>query len=524
MDKKWQGKFRLYFLRGIIRCHPDRWSAAPYPIDSYMPNFDRAHYQQADRLMLFIIWGLFLMSLGLSGMHDTMKWALIAGLPAALIPTALIVMAGGTRLTAAVVAVSLMVFSALHIHQAAGMNELHFGIFVLLAFLLCYRDWMVVVVGAAVIAVHHLSFNYLQELGYGVRCMTEPGFGRVLVHAAYVVVETGVLCFLAVMLRRETVQAAELSATVAALTGNGSAIDLRRDAHEAQSPAGQALQKVIKAMHGAMARVHQGVETIAAASREIATGNLDLSERTERQAYSLQGTVASMDALTSRVRLNGESARRANELAISASGVAIRGGDVVSQVVDTMASINESSKQIVDIISVIDGIAFQTNILALNAAVEAARAGEQGRGFAVVASEVRTLAQRSAAAAREIKQLIGDSVGRVHTGSELVNKAGATMEEIVDSVRRVTDIMGEISAASAEQESNINEIDRAITEMDSVTQQNAAQVEEAAAAARSLQDQADDLARVVGTFALDTNRNAVANKVRALAPAGRLTK
>ena len=472
-----------------------------------MPNFERAHYKQADRLMLFILWGLFVMSLGLATMHDTMKWALIVGLPTALIPTVMIVTAGGTRLTASVVAVALMVFVGLHIHQAAGLNELHFGIFVLLAFLLCYRDWIVVLAGATTITLHHLSFNYLQELGYGVRCMAEPGFGRVLVHAAYVVVETGVLCFLSILLKRETVQAAELTAKVAALSGSGGVINLRSDNHRARSPAGSSLQMAVGAMHAAMERVHEGVKAIAVASREIATGNLHLSQRTERQANSLQGTVASMEALTSRVRLNVESARRANELAISASGVAVRGGDVVSQVVDTMASINESSKQIVDIISVIDGIAFQTNILALNAAVEAARAGEQGRGFAVVASEVRTLAQRSAGAAREIKQLISNSVDRVEAGSQLVDKAGATMHEIVDSVRRVTDIIGEISTASAEQESNISEIDRAITDMDSFTQQNAAQVEEAAAAAHSLQDQADDLTRVVGTFALDSNRD-----------------
>lgn len=455
--------------------------------------------------MLFILWGLFLMSLGLAAMHDTMKWALIVGLPTALIPTAIIVSSGGTRLAASVAAVGLMVFAGLHIHQAAGLSELHFGIFVLLAFLLCYRDWLVIVVGATTIALHHLSFNYLQELGYGVLCITEPDFGRILVHAAYVVVEAGVLCFLAVLLERETVQAAELTKTVAALSGKGGVIDLRSDGQQAISPAGSALQQAVRSMHGAMERVHSGVETIAAASREIATGNLDLSERTERQASSLHGTVASMEALTSRVRLNGESARRANELAISASRVAVRGGDVVAQVVDTMASINESSKHIVDIISVIDSIAFQTNILALNAAVEAARAGEQGRGFAVVASEVRSLAQRSAGAAKEIKELISASVGRVDAGTQLVEQAGGTMREIVDGVRLVTDIIGEISAASVEQESNILEIDRAVSDMDTFTQQNAAQVEEAAAAARSLQNQADDLSRLVGTFALESN-------------------
>ncbi|MFA9216296.1 MAG: methyl-accepting chemotaxis protein [Sphingomonadaceae bacterium] len=482
------------------------------------------HYKQADRLMLFILWGLFVMSIGLAGLHDTMKWALIVGLPTALIPTALIVTSGGNRLTASAVAVALMMFAGLHIHQAAGMNELHFGIFVLLAFLLCYRDWIVIVVAATTIALHHLSFNYLEELGYGVRCMAEPGFGRVLVHAAYVVVETGVLCFLSMVLKRETVQAAELTATVEALSGNGGVIKLRSDQHQAVSPAGIALQQAVGAMHGAMERVHEGVETIVAASREIATGNLDLSERTERQANSLQGTVASMESLTSRVRLNGDNARRANALAIRASGVAVRGGDVVAQVVETMASINESSKQIVDIISVIDGIAFQTNILALNAAVEAARAGEQGRGFAVVAAEVRTLAQRSAAAAKEIKQLISNSVDRVDAGSQLVDKAGATMHEIVDSVRRVTDIIGAISTASAEQESDIVEIDRAITDMDSFTQQNAAQVEEAAAAACSLQDQADNLTHVVGKFALEGNRHSAADTVRRLGVTQRLIR
>ncbi len=230
-------------------------------------------------------------------------------------------------------------------------------------------------------------------------------------------------------------------------------------------------------------------------------------------------TAASMEELTSTVKQNADNARQANQLAVSASEVAVKGGSVVSQVVDTMGSINASSRKIVDIIGVIDGIAFQTNILALNAAVEAARAGEQGRGFAVVASEVRSLAQRSAAAAKEIKTLIGDSVEKVEEGSKQVAEAGKTMEEIVDSVKRVTDIMGEITAASQEQTSGIEQINQAITQMDQVTQQNAALVEEASAAAGSLQDQASQLSRAVGVFKLDRSH---ASRSPAAAPAKRL--
>jgi methyl-accepting chemotaxis protein len=249
--------------------------------------------------------------------------------------------------------------------------------------------------------------------------------------------------------------------------------------------------------------VRTGTDTIATASSQIASGNQDLSSRTEEQASSLEETAASMEELTSTVKQNADNARQANQLAVSASEVAVKGGTVVSQVVDTMGSINASSKKIVDIIGVIDGIAFQTNILALNAAVEAARAGEQGRGFAVVASEVRSLAQRSAAAAKEIKTLIGDSVEKVEAGSKQVEEAGRTMDEIVGSVRRVTDIMGEITAASQEQTSGIEQINQAITQMDQVTQQNAALVEEASAAAQSLQEQAGSLVQAVSIFKLD---------------------
>ena len=263
-----------------------------------------------------------------------------------------------------------------------------------------------------------------------------------------------------------------------------------------------AMEMMRTSLTGIVSQVREGTDTIATASSQIAAGNLDLSSRTEEQASSLEETASSMEELTSTVKQNADNARQANTLAVSASAVAVRGGDVVSKVVDTMASINASSKKIVDIISVIDSIAFQTNILALNAAVEAARAGEQGRGFAVVATEVRNLAQRSAAAAKEIKTLINDSVDKVDAGGKLVNQAGVTMAEIVDSITRVTDIMAEIASASIEQTMGIEQVNSAISQMDEVTQQNAALVEEAAAAAGAMQEQATALAEVVSIFKL----------------------
>jgi len=264
----------------------------------------------------------------------------------------------------------------------------------------------------------------------------------------------------------------------------------------------QALKTMNENLVDLVGKVRMGTDQITTASGEIASGNSNLSQRTEEQASSLEETASSMEELTSTVKQNADNARQANQLAVGASEVAIKGGSVVGQVVQTMSSINESSKKIVDIISVIDGIAFQTNILALNAAVEAARAGEQGRGFAVVATEVRTLAQRSAAAAKEIKELISDSVAKVEDGTRLVDEAGATMDEIVTAVKRVTDIMSEISAASQEQSSGIEQVNQAVSQMDEVTQQNAALVEEASAAAESMQEQAHALTQAINTFKL----------------------
>jgi methyl-accepting chemotaxis protein len=277
---------------------------------------------------------------------------------------------------------------------------------------------------------------------------------------------------------------------------------LSADGNDELAAIGQSYNQFVSKMQGVLAQVRQSAEGVATASAEIAQGNNDLSARTEQQASALEETAASMEELGSTVKQNADSARQANELAMTASTVAVQGGEVVGQVVETMKGINDSSRKISDIISVIDGIAFQTNILALNAAVEAARAGEQGRGFAVVASEVRSLAGRSAEAAKEIKQLINASVERVEHGTALVDQAGVTMTEVVSSIQRVTTIMGEISVASREQASGVSQVGEAVTQMDQTTQQNAALVEEMAAAATGLKGQAQDLVQVVAVFKL----------------------
>ena len=281
----------------------------------------------------------------------------------------------------------------------------------------------------------------------------------------------------------------------------------------------QSLETMRQSLSRVVASVREGSEGVEIASSEIAQGNHDLSARTEQQASALQQTATSMDQLSAQVRHNADSAHQANQLATNASTVAVRGGEVVGRVVDTMKEINASSRRISDIISVIDGIAFQTNILALNAAVEAARAGDQGRGFAVVASEVRSLAGRSAEAAKEIKQLINASVERVGQGTALVDEAGTTMTEVVSSIRRVTDMMGEINSASNEQSQGVAQVGSAITQMDHTTQQNAALVEQIAAAASSLKSQASELVNTVSVFKLDGNSNSHRNATRLASPA-----
>ncbi len=388
---------------------------------------------------------------------------------------------------------------ALHIQLAGGQVEYHFGVFVVMAFLLVYLDWKVIVFGAALFAVHHIAFDRLQAAGLGLFCAPQADFGRIVLHAVYVVIQAGIEVVLAVNMRESALEGEELTSLVKQVEADGR-IRLDLGAMTTQTEGGQALVAMLARMDAAVAAVRTGASGVESASIEIAEGNQDLSQRTEQTAANLQRTHSNMVALTQTVELAAANSREANQLALDASAVAVQGGEVVSQVVSTMNGINESSRRISDIIGVIDGIAFQTNILALNAAVEAARAGEQGRGFAVVASEVRSLAQRSAEAAKEIKTLINTSVERVEQGSELVARAGSTMDTLVASIRRVTDIMGDISAASSQQAAGVAEVGEAVSAMDQATQQNAALVEEVSAAAASLRQQAQQLVQDMAVF------------------------
>jgi len=458
--------------------------------------------RRTHRVPLLATWLSFLLALGLGYQSNQLPLALIVSGALAGGFTAMTQAAPTSRVTSSMAGFVLLSQVGLHIHLARGATEIHFGVFALLAALVVYRDWLPVVVGATTIAVHHAAFLWMQLNGWGVYCFTQPSLVQLIEHAAYVVVEAGLLVYLAEQMRADERRHLDVEALIDAVVIEEHRVDLsgvaRRTVRASQA---RKLQDLLGRIQGLVSTLGESISSISLATREIATGNQDLSGRTEQTASSLQQAASSLETLTHTVRQTADSARTANQLADSAASSAERGGSVVSQVVENMADITASSRKIAEIIGVIDGIAFQTNILALNAAVEAARAGEQGRGFAVVAGEVRSLAQRSANAAKEIKTLIGASVEKVESGSHLVKQAGESMNDIVSGVQRVNDIIAEISSAATEQSGGLAQVNAAVTQLDQMTQQNAALVEESAAAAESLREQADTVRVLVSRFA-----------------------
>ncbi|MEO0004033.1 MAG: hypothetical protein RLZZ22_1725 [Pseudomonadota bacterium] len=435
--------------------------------------------------------------LGLQFVQATLAFTLSAAL--VLLAVAGYLAARGTLASRLLLTTSLVGLIILHIQLSAGTTEAHFGVFVTLALAMVYLDWRPIVLAAVLFAAHHLLFDRMMAAGLGVYCLNEPSLVRVVVHAFYVVAQTGLEVMLVQSLARSVREGVELQALVQRVNQPDGIVLGVRD-FKATTPLGQALQATLERMEQVVSTIRHSIDSIRATSQEIASGNQDLSTRTESAASGIEETAASMEELTGTVRHSADAARQASEMALNSAETAERGGQAVKQVVSTMDEINHSSQKINDIIGVIDGIAFQTNILALNAAVEAARAGEQGRGFAVVAAEVRSLAQRSALAAKEITVLIGASVQKVDSGTRLVRAAGDTITEVVDRSHKVSAIISEISRATAEQSSGIGQINQAISQFDDATQHNAALSEQSLTAARELDSQAGQLAEAVAVF------------------------
>jgi methyl-accepting chemotaxis protein len=452
-----------------------------------------------DTLLAIVMGVCLLWAIGIGYQFHRTATALWVGLPLCAIAWLLWAVARGTFFCRAGMAVLSMTMVALQIEVGMGQNLYHFGVFVVLAILLIYRDWRVPVIAAVLIALQHVAFNVMQEAGWSVICFAKPSWSEVVAHAAYVVAQTAIEVWIALRLAADERGALEISGLVVARDGR---INLDQRRATATSELAQPVAAALELMRDAVVQVKASTSQIRRASRDLSQGSEDLTERTAEQAAGLEQSSRAMEQFTVGLNQNSQDARHASELAANASEVATRGGAVVRDVVTTMNAISDDSRKISEIIGIIDGIAFQTNILALNAAVEAARAGEQGRGFAVVASEVRSLAQRSAAAARETKQLIESSSARVSAGTKLVDNAGRTMDEMVAAVQQVAAIIGNIAQVSAQQMSSVREVERSIDSIEETTRRNAERVRQSSEAARDVTAQAEALAAAVSRFRL----------------------
>ncbi|WP_066454190.1 methyl-accepting chemotaxis protein [Castellaniella caeni] len=485
------------FIASTPRPSPHDDMNQPHP-ESFSINRSAHH---ADRVMLPLLWVLFATSLGLAPWHDTWTLALLVGLPLALVPTALILWLPGHKATRVTVAVVFMLFCALQIHQSMGTIELHFGIFVLLAVLLCYRDWSVILIAAAVVALHHLSFNTLQTLGYPTYCFTQPGLGRVLAHAAYVVVEAGFLCYIAHWMRKDARQADELTQMVSQLMDAGQ-IRLALSEQAPASPAATVLYQVLQAIAAAVANVQAQALSIDQALGRLRDGNETVSQGADHQADAIAQAVESIRALTDSLSADRERTESAEQAVLQTTVLAQEGSRIMRQSVDSMHAMETLSRQIEDITTLIDGIAFQTNILALNASVEAARAGVHGRGFAVVAGEVRTLAQRSAEASQQIRKLISSSSQQVGEGTALIERSGGIMQQLAEGVQGLSHTLSQFLQANRDQGEQILELEQSMSQVQTIAQDNLREAQDAEEQVQQLGLGARRLRLAVGRMAV----------------------
>lgn len=459
--------------------------------------------QRADRLLLVLAWVMWAVSLGVGWMNDNPSLALLVATILAGLATLMTLLFAGKLITRLVYAFILMAYSALLIQLGGGETEYHFSVFVLLSALLAWRDWRPLIMGAGVIAVHHLVFNYLQEFGlFNITVFMHAGLHMVIMHAVYVVAQTVFLVFLAVRMEQDARSASEVAKLAAVINRESGYLTLERDTKTSRSPFAKTFSLTLDAMRNTLEQVSGNVSQLLDASQTLLQRNTALSERTDSQARSLAVTASAMEQLASAASLTSEKASEARELAGQASAVAREGGENIRSAMASMSHIRDESLKIGGILELIDGIAFQTNILSLNASVEAARAGAHGKGFAVVAAEVRTLALRCEGAARDIRQLVAASVESTHQGTEQVERAGKTMAAIINNIDSLQACVDVLSSMSDQQRASVLQMKGSIAHIDASVQENVQHVAQTIQVAHQQQQHTGELKSAISVFRL----------------------